>query len=211
MYRFSIFQMRVCFSNHYKTRDRTDIELHIRYLKISCNPEESMSNATYPRSLRADAIYISSTQAIVRQMRAQIGRSVSPSYHLLPTCNYDRFHRTLKSVAQSWQYVCCTRVACRSRSAIIDLISRCRRVIQNLRLRWNIHSQDHIDQTNRHCTEKTRAKHFRIILWVQTLLFVDIFARINFNYVTIIIHDACHIIIYDNFVKTDIKLMLSKI
>lgn len=79
------------------------------------------------------------TQFTFRQRRLSLGRcehkldTPCPLHtdHLLPTCNYDRFHRTLKSVARSWQYVCCTRVACRSRSAIVDLISRCRRVIQN--------------------------------------------------------------------------------
>lgn len=120
--------MCYCFSNRQTIHDYINIIIHIR----------DIGNMVYPKKVRClrsfcvDAIYISSTQAIVRQMRAQIGRSVSPSYtdHLLPTCNYGRFHQTLKSVARSWQYVCYTRVACKSRSLILYLD-----IIQNLRLR----------------------------------------------------------------------------
>jgi len=95
-------------------------------LEISRNPEESM--------LYVHALLIR-TQFTFRQRRLSLGRCEHKldapcslhTDHLLPTCNYGRFHRTLKSVARSWQYVCCTHVACRS--AILDLISRCRRVL----------------------------------------------------------------------------------
>lgn len=69
--------------------------------------------------LSAEPIYISSTQAVVRQMRAQIGRSVSPSrgspatYVQLRPISSD----LEKCRARSWQSVCRAR-ACRSRSAI---------------------------------------------------------------------------------------------
>lgn len=53
------------------------------------------------------------TQFTFRQRRLSLGRcehkldAPCPLHtdHLLPTCNYGRFHRTLKSVARSWQYV----------------------------------------------------------------------------------------------------------
>lgn len=56
--------------------------------------------------IRRRSIYISSTPAVVRQMRAQIGRSrccvpLFLQITCLPTCNYGRFHRAFGSVARS--------------------------------------------------------------------------------------------------------------
>lgn len=104
------------------------------------------------------------TQFTFRQRKLSLGRcehkldTLCPLHtdHLLPTCNYGRFHRTLKSVARSWQYVCCTRVACRSRSAIADLISRCYPKFAPA-VKYN---QDHIDRIDRHYIEKnTHSDH----------------------------------------------------
>ena len=72
---------------------------------------ESINACLTLEPIRRRSIYISSTPAVVRQMRAQIGRcrcSVPPLLLFfplwitcLPTCNYGRFHRALRSVARS--------------------------------------------------------------------------------------------------------------
>lgn len=72
--------MRACFFlNHYTNYILSLIRnRYWKYITLNIRHERER-DAACPRSLRAYSIYISSTQAIVRQMRAQIGRSVSPS------------------------------------------------------------------------------------------------------------------------------------
>lgn len=90
----------------------------------------------------------------------------------LPTCNYDRFHRTLKSVARSWQSVSRSRVACRSRSAMAQILyPDVGDLSESFAPAVKIHNRD-IDPTDRHCDKKTRAEH--LFLLFQTIKNLDI-------------------------------------
>lgn len=159
----------------------------IHVLEISCNPEESTM-------LHVRVLFVW-TQFTFRQRRLSLGRcehkldALCPLHtdHLLPTCNYGRFHRTLKSVARSWQYVCYTRVACKSRSAIAHLISRYYpKFTPAVKYSSRSYRSDYLTL---YCWKDETL--IWITLWIRILLFVNIFAYTNFYfYISIIIYDA---------------------
>lgn len=104
------------------------IDPRIRYWKyITLNIKHERERER--EMLHVHALFVR-TQFTFRQRRLSLGRcehkldAPCPLHadHLLPTCNYGRFHRTLKSVARSWQSVCRSRVACRSRLVIAQIL-----------------------------------------------------------------------------------------
>lgn len=162
--------------------------------------------------LHVHALFVR-TQFTFRQRRLSLGRcehkldAPCPLHadHLLPTCNYDRFHRTLKSVARSWQSVCRSRVACRSRSAMsqilyLDVGDLSKTLVPAVK----IHNRD-IDLTDRHCDKKTRAEHlfrpYQEFGHLSAAIYICIFARIRiirfFHYFSTIINKMC-IYVYCN-------------
>lgn len=138
------------------------------------------------------------TQFTFRQRRLSLGRCehkldapcpLHADHLLLPTCNYGRFHRALKSVARSWQYVYRSRVACRSRSAISAqiLYPDVGDLSKTPSPAVKIHTQD-IDLTDRYSDKKTHAEHlFRLYKCLDTFLrlyicsFSDSYYQIFFN------------------------------
>lgn len=173
MYQIFRFHMHDCFSNRYTIHDYIDYDPR-PVLEISGNPEGSTM-------LHIHVLFMW-TQFTFRQRRLSLGRcehkldALCPLHtdHLLPTCNYGRFHRTLKSVARSWQYVCYTRVVCKSRSAIAHILYL--DIIQNLpsaaKYSW---SRSYWSGWLTLWPKKRDISNTYLDHWVWTLLSVNIF------------------------------------
>jgi len=86
--------------------------------------------------LASDPIYISSMQAVVRQMRAQIGRCLFVPFMRGSPAAYVQL-RPISSDLEKCRAIIAIRMPrtmpCRSRSAIADPVPRCRRDIRNSR------------------------------------------------------------------------------
>lgn len=118
---------RACFFiNHYTNYILSLICIQYwKYITLNIKHERERER----EMLHVHALFVR-TQFTFRQRRLSLGRcehkldAPCPLHadHLLPTCNYGRFHRTLKSVARSWQSVCRSRIACRSQFVIVQIL-----------------------------------------------------------------------------------------
>lgn len=130
------FLMRVCFSFNYANYTLSLIMRILKIYNLEYKTWREGRDAAYPHSLRAYSIYISSTQAIVRQMRAQIGRSVSPSCGSPATYVQLRpISSDLEKCREIMAYVCRSRVDRdrRSRRSYIQMSTIYPKLF---RLRW---------------------------------------------------------------------------